>query len=141
MYHSMKILFESVGSSDAPLGFPRRGGAWVAGLLTGLGILIGSAAEAQVPSNDATLSALTITDSHGPVTLSTPFDPATASYTAQVAHDVETVTVAATPGHDGAGVVLLPADSDSAPANGHQVAMGTEGGTVTLTATVTAEDG
>ncbi len=139
MYHLVKILFESVGSSDTPSRLPRRGGAWAAGLLAGLGILIGSAAEAQDRSNDAMLSALTITDSHGPVTLSPPFDPATASYTAQVAHDVETVTVAATPGHDGAGVVLFPADSD--PANGHQVAMGTEGGTVTLTATVTAEDG
>ena len=48
------------------------------------------------------------------------------------------VTITATPADDTASVAFSPADSDTA--DGHQVALGAEGETTTLTAVVTAQD-
>ena len=51
---------------------------------------------APPPSTDATLSGLELSG------VALAFDPATDSYAASVAHDVEQTTVTATPNHDGA---------------------------------------
>ncbi len=84
------------------------------------------------PSDDATLSALTLSpkDIIG-------FASDRDSYEVGVASTVSQVTVAATANYAGASVVITPADADSVT-TGHQVAL--SGGRNTVTITVTAED-
>ena len=92
------------------------------------------------PPTDVTLSALALEDGDGTaITLDPVFAPGTTSYTASPAYDVAAVTITATPADDTASVAFSPADSDTV-ADGHQVALGEEGETTTLTAVVTAAD-
>ena len=90
-------------------------------------------------SNNAALSGLALADGDGnAIALAPAFRSSTISYTAGAAHDVAAVTITATPADDTASVAFSPADSDTA--DGHQVALGAEGETTTLTAVVTAQD-
>ena len=89
-----------------------------------------AATGATLPSTDATLSALTLSD----VTLSPVFDSDTTTYTASVANTVISTTVTATANHAGATVVITPADAD-----GDQVKL--KPGETEITVVVTAEDG
>ena len=66
------------------------------------------------------------------------FSAAALSYQAEVAHEVEQTTVEATPAHEGASVVIEPADADEDPENGHQVAIKED---TQIEITVTSEDG
>ena len=77
-------------------------------------------------SSDAALSALSLSAG----TLSPAFNAATTSYTASVGNAVSSVTVTATPNHDGASVA-------QSPANPVALAVGVN----PITVTVTAEDG
>ena len=85
-------------------------------------------------SNDASLSALTLSD----VTLSPSFATDTTSYTGDVPGNVVDTTVAATTTDEGATVAFTPADADDTT-DGHQVTLGV--GPNPITVTVTAEDG
>ena len=91
-----------------------------------------------VTRTDTTLSALTLTDgSDTDVTLDPVFAAGTTAYTASVANDVTTVTVAATATAIAAGATVAfdpAADADSSTA-GHQVSLSV--GENTITATVT----
>ena len=71
----------------------------------------------EVPaSTDATLSALALADDDGDtVALNPTFDPATASYTAVVANDVDEVTLTATKNDDAATVVITDDDDTGTP--------------------------
>ena len=93
-----------------------------------------AATGATLPSTDATLSALTLSD----VTLSPVFDSDTTTYTASVANTVISTTVTATANHAGATVVITPADADG-DTGGHQVKL--KPGETEITVVVTAEDG
>ncbi len=86
----------------------------------------------RAPSDDATLAALSLSD----VDIGA-FASGATSYKAEVANDVESTTVAATPSDDNATVEIAPADADTAP--GHQVSLTV--GETAVTATVTAADG
>ena len=85
-------------------------------------------------SNDASLSALTLSD----VTLSPSFATDTTSYTGDVPGNVVDTTVAATTTDEGATVAVTPADADGST-DGHQVTLAV--GPNPITVTVTAEDG
>ncbi len=85
------------------------------------------------PSDDATLSALSLSDG----ALSPAFSSADTMYTADVGEDVDTITVTAAATHDSADVAITPADAD-ADADGHQVAL--SAGENMITVAVTAED-
>ena len=89
------------------------------------------------PSTDATLSALTLSAG----TLDPTFDGGKTAYEAEVARDVErvTVTATATRSDDGAEVEIEPVDVDGDDRNGHQVAI-EAGESETITVTVTAPD-
>ena len=90
---------------------------------------------APTTSTDTTLSALTLTDGSGnAVALDQTFAAATTTYTASVANDVTTVTVAGTANAAGATVAYTPADDDTSTA-GHQVDL--DEGANEITATVT----
>ena len=64
--------------------------------------------------------------------------PAALSYEAEVGGKVEQTTVEATPAHEGASVVIEPADADEDSENGHQVAVEDD---TQIVVTVTSEDG
>ena len=86
------------------------------------------------PSNDATLSALSISDA----TLSPTFDSVTTDYEAAVANATSQVTVTATGTDDGADAAITPSDAD-ANTDGHQVDLAE--GRNTITVAVTAANG
>ena len=86
------------------------------------------------PSDDATLSALSISDA----TLSPTFDSVTTDYEAAVANATSQVTVTAAGTDDGADAAIAPSDAD-ANTDGHQVDLAE--GPNTITVTVTAANG
>ena len=86
------------------------------------------------PSDDASLSALSISDA----TLSPTFDSVTTDYEAAVANATSQVTVTATGTDDGADAAITPSDAD-AVTDGHQVDLAE--GPNTITVTVTAANG
>lgn len=92
--------------------------------------------DEPTPSNDATLSALSL----GSVSLSPAFDSETTTYTASTTNATNTVT--ATPANAGAKVVIT---NKGATGGAVEIPNGTaatwQAGTNTLTITVTAEDG
>ena len=92
--------------------------------------------DESTPSNDATLSALSL----GSVSLSPAFDSETTTYTASTTNATNTVT--ATPANAGAKVVIT---NKGATGGAVEIPNGTaatwQAGTNTLTITVTAEDG
>ena len=90
--------------------------------------------QGRVNETIATLSALSLSVG----TLDPAFKSDVTMYTANVANDVEQITVTATPTDGNATVEIRPADADMATA-GHQVALDV-GGTE-ITAKVTAADG
>ena len=82
-----------------------------------------------------TLGALSLTDASGTeVTLDPVFAAATATYMADVAGEVATVTVAPRANDSGAEVAIEPADADTS-AEGHQVALNVGANTITVTVT------
>ena len=87
-------------------------------------------------SDDATLESLAVE----PGNMSPAFDPETAEYTVNVAHDVEEVTATWVENDDEATSEADPDDSD-AGTDGHQLELGARGTDTDLTITVTAEDG
>ena len=87
-------------------------------------------------SDDATLASLAV----DPGNMSPAFDPETAEYTVNVAHDVEEVTATWVENDDEATSEVDPDDSD-ADTDGHQLELGARGTDTDLTITVTAEDG
>ncbi len=91
---------------------------------------------AAPPSDDATLSALSLSDG----VLDPAFSSDVDEYTADVGVDVDTITVTATANDaDADTVVIMPADADTAEA-GHQVALMDAGTDTEIMVTVTAED-
>ena len=82
--------------------------------------------------NETALSGLAIDG----VELSPGFDPEVADYSAEA--DVGQVTVSAQTVHLEATVVIVPDDADSDPSNGHQVDLGSDGASITVS--VTAQD-
>ncbi len=96
----------------------------------------------EVPSDDATLSGLTLKEG---ITASTvgrypdPFSPGTFRYGAKVGNSVTQVTVEATTRDANATTEITPADADGDSSNGHQVAL--DEGYNTITVTGIAEDG
>ena len=84
-------------------------------------------------SDDATLSALTLSDTD----IGT-FDPATGDYTAEVGHEVAATTVTATPTDADASVTIADGDGTTSGTR-RDVALGY--GANTISATVTAADG
>ena len=88
----------------------------------------------SIPTDDATLSALSLIDeSSNPITLSPPaFAPGTTSYAALVANSVETVTVTATKSATSAAVTIVPADADNSTA-GDQVDLSVGANAITVT--------
>ena len=86
------------------------------------------------PSDDATLSALSISDA----TLSPTFDSVTTDYESAVANATSQVTVTAAGTDDGAAAAIAPSDAD-ANTDGHQVDLAE--GPNTITVTVTAANG
>ena len=87
-------------------------------------------------SNDAGLSALSV----GGVTLSPAFAAGTYAYTGVVAAAATEVTIASTAAHDGATVVVTPAEQPAnAGSSGHQVTL--EAAATRILVAVTAEDG
>ena len=66
------------------------------------------------------------------------FSAAALSYQVEVGHEVEQTTVEATPAHEGASVVIEPADVDDDRENGRQVAVDDD---TKIEITVTSEDG
>ena len=89
---------------------------------------------APEPSSDATLSALSLSSGI--------LDPAFASdveeYTAEVANDVDTITVTATANNANATIEIMPDDANDETA-GHQVALAVGDANV-ITVSVTSED-
>ena len=96
-------------------------------------LLTGQPVSAQTPSNDATLSALTVDG-----TSVAGFAADRTSYEFGVVHTTTQVTVLATPNDSGAMVGYAPTDADTT-ADGHQVDLSTGQNTVTIV--VAAEDG
>ena len=93
-----------------------------------------SSRDPDPPSDDATLSALSLSAG----TLAPAFASGVDTYTAEVASDVGSTTVTATANDANATVAIMPADADASMV-GHQVDLAV--GANTITATVTAEDG
>ena len=93
-----------------------------------------STKDPDAPSDDATLSALSLSDG----TLDPAFSSADTMYTADVGEFVDTITVTAAATHDSADVVITPADADSDDDNGHQVEV--MAGENMIMVEVTAED-
>ena len=87
------------------------------------------------PSDDATLSALSLSDG---VDLDPDFADSVTTYTANAVHAVEQVTVTATANDADAEVEITPADADDATA-GHQVDLA-EGADTEISVEVTAAD-
>ena len=84
------------------------------------GLNVPSLTVTEADNDRTNLSALSLTAGGSAVTLSPGFSAGTTSYTALVANDVDTVTVAATAAATGATVSISPADDDTSVA-GHQV--------------------
>ena len=89
-------------------------------------------AASDAASDDATLSALSLTD------IDVAFFPETTVYTADVDHEVASTTVTATPAYAGASVVIADADGST---DGGSRAVALAEGANTITVTVTAADG
>ena len=93
----------------------------------------------RAKSSDTTLSALALKDDESTsVTLEPAFSGDHTSYSATVAYDVETLTVAAEPSDAEADINLLPPDADG-ERDGHQVALTV--GVNVISIDVTAADG
>ena len=90
--------------------------------------------ETRAKSDDASLSALSLSE----VTLTPTFTSGTTAYTASVGNDVTETTVTATKAHTEARVKVTPSDAD-AGTTGHQVNLAV--GDTVVSVTVTAEDG
>ena len=97
-----------------------------------------STGVAAPASDDATLSALSLSDG----VLNPAFASAVDKYTANVGVDVDSITVTATATHDSAKIVITPAETgaDTLKA-GHQVELNEAGMDTEITVTVTAQDG
>ena len=100
---------QQVGQFDT--GRPGRLRVWhlaarslAAVLLVVLAALLALPSQAQTPSNDATLSALTVNDGTNDLTLVPAFAPGTYVYAANVGNAVTSVTLSATVNDDGAVV-------------------------------------
>ena len=104
--------------------------------IVAIALLFLAAPLAAQDSNDATLSALSLSD---PATdLNPAFDPDETSYRASVAHDVAFITVAATlSNQNGALFLILPSDSKENE-NGHEVALRVGANTITVRVTAAA---
>ena len=90
-------------------------------------------------STDATLSGLALADSNGDtISLGETFVPATTTYTASVAHGIDTVTLTATKNDSNATVAIT---SDDNPGTPDVAELALNVGPNTLTVTVTAQDG
>ncbi len=99
-----------------------------------------SVANITGPSADATLSRLQLSDAGLDAGLVPGFAPDVRSYTASVANEVSSISVAAAASDPRASRPLIaPADDDANVFNGHRVPL--EVGPNTITVTVTAEDG
>ncbi len=85
--------------------------------------------------DDTALSALAIDG----IELSPGFDPEVADYNAEADADAGRVTVSAETVHLEATAVIAPDDADGNLSNGHQVALGNDGASITVS--VTAQDG
>ena len=100
---------------------------------------------ATLPSTDASLAALSVTDGDGDaLSFSETFAPQTTSYTARVAHDVTGLTLSPTFGDSNATATYLAADGtaladDDAATAALDTSLGV--GTNTIQVKVTAEDG
>ena len=94
----------------------------------------------RAASNDATLSALALTDSNAAAIALTPaFASATTNYTATVASSIETVTLTATKSHSGATVQFIERDGTTTTAGTATVSLAA--GENLVKVMVTAEDG
>ena len=90
-------------------------------------------------STDATLSGLALADSNGDtISLGETFVPATTTYTASVAHGIDTVTLTATKNDSNATVVIASDNNTGTPGVAE---LNLIVGSNTLTVTVTAQDG
>ena len=90
-------------------------------------------------STDATLSGLALADSNGDtISLGETFVPATTTYTASVAHGIDTVTLTATKNDSNATVAITSDDDTTSPG---EAELDLTVGSNTLTVTVTAQDG
>ena len=90
-------------------------------------------------STDATLSGLALADSNGDtISLGETFVPATTTYTASVAHGIDTVTLTATKNDSNATVAITSDDDTGTPGVAE---LNLIVGSNTLTVTVTAQDG
>ena len=100
------------------------------------------ATRAAAPSQDATLSALTLSAA-GTNTdeLNQNFNPHRTDYTASVAHDVSMLTVSPTVSASGATVAFSPSADADPNTVGHQVVAPSHGASTTITVTVTASGG
>ena len=72
-------------------------------------------------SSDTTLSALSIEDDDGSLTLVPSFDPATATYTADADRGTTRVTMEATPNDSDATIAYYPSSDADGGSDGHQV--------------------
>ena len=72
-------------------------------------------------SSDTTLSALSIEDDGGSLTLVPPFDPATATYTADADRETTRVTIETTPNDSDATIAYYPSSDADGGSDGHQV--------------------
>ena len=90
-------------------------------------------------STDATLSGLALADSNDDtISLGETFVPATTTYTASVAHGIDTVTLTATKNDSNATVAITSDDDTTSPG---EAELDLTVGSNTLTVTVTAQDG
>ena len=102
-------------------------------------IYVVTATRAATASDDATLSALQLEgDGGATVDLTPAFDPATATYSAEVAHSVRSIDVTAVENYSTASAVIIEADGASTP---DVATIDLDVGDNLVKAMVTAEDG
>ena len=102
--------------------------------IVAIALLFLAAPLAAQDSNDATLSALSLSD---PATdLNPAFDPDETSYRASVAHDVAFITVTATRSVEVAALLILPPDSKEGE-DEHQVSLDVGANEIRVTVTLT----
>ena len=102
--------------------------------IVAVALLLLAAPLAAQDSNDATLSALSLSD---PATdLNPAFDPDETSYRASVAHDVAFITVTATHSVEVAALLILPPDSKEGE-DEHQVSLDVGANEIRVTVTLT----